>query len=478
MERFKLINIPKITSGMYLNIFMCITALLPILLSFNSALHGDSAYYLLIVERINEGYIPYKTVALAYTPLWFYLMFFINYIYNAGFNYEFFLVIHYVFVFLCAFFIFKIVKIIIDSKQYAFIAAWLFVIISHWLQGNIILLEIPSVTFGLIASYLVLKYKDSIYLYFFIGTLAVCSFLTKQFGVGFYFLNLYLIFFNEKRWKQFWLYNIGYFIPLLICFLIWKENFLPIIFSKHGTQTAIDAGRELTFSSMVTSWTSSFFGFFFFRIFPNLIFIIVFIPQIVKFKKFSKELLFCLFGIVGYSFQFLLVQGLHYCLYLVPFAIILSTIILTLKANKWQAYLYLVAFVLTISLSLYSTYINRVYKQYIVSNQKQEQVQLAQIVKNNTNMNDKLWIAHGGLFYIYYYTNLMPPNLATIGYSFGPLGINEKQAFQQARDADVILKFEKDYPYDSFLTDSLKQFISGNEYKEIQNGILLYRMKN
>ena len=52
---------------------------------------------------------------------------------------------------------------------------------------------------------------------------------------------------------------------------------------------------------------------------------------------------------------------------------------------------------------------------------------------------------------------MLPANISTIGYSFGPLGLNEEKCRLQIDNADYILRFTKDYPYESFFTPAMKE---------------------
>ena len=89
-----------------------------------------------------------------------------------------------------------------------------------------------------------------------------------------------------------------------------------------------------------------------------------------------------------------------------------------------------------------------------------------------------MFIIHGGLYYLYYVADIMPPNIETIGYSFGPQGLNKEKATQQINTADWVIRYSKDYPYESFFTDSLKHYLEHYPTISIQDStILLHKMR-
>lgn len=468
----------KLFLGKMIVIFGVVTALLPILLAiFRMPVDCDSAYYLSIVERINDGYIPYRNLALGYTPLWFYMLFLLKRIFSIGLNWEFFLAVHFTTQLASAFFVFKISEFFTQNKFWSTVSAWLFLISSHWLQGNVLLLETPSIMFGLMACYLALKYSDKSLWFLWIGVISACAFLVKQYGFGFYFLVVLLVLFNSDRWKQILYLTIGYAFVLVVCSFIWGHDFWKIVFNGYGT----NENAEMLIGEPITPLllAKRYFGmilFFVKRIYPLLIVGMLLVPQMIKYKKY-KELFFCVCGILGFALQSYFNLGLHYYLYLIPFAAIFSGSLMVLKTNKIIKTLYGFAFVVTILLSLYSTYYNRVYKYYIVSNQKKEQLALAKIILSKTKQADKLYIPHGGMAQMYYLTNLLPPNLSTIGYSFGALGISEAEAMKQVRDADFVLHFKKDYPYEVYFTKKVKDLLLNYESEEISDGVILCKKR-
>ena len=443
-----------------LRLVSVVIVILPIVLSvFKMDIHCDSAYYISMVERICEGYIPYKTLCLGYSPLWFYITAAYKILFNIPNGvYEPYLLLHYMYQILNAYLIFKILRKFYVNVNISFYCSLLYLLMSHWLIGNSVLLETPSIFWGLLSCWLILYFKDNgSKHYFWIGIICCFSFLTKQFGLGFLPLGVLLIFFFAKnKLSKLMFLILGYLLPIIICFLYWEYSFVKIIFSGYGTSSALEVGRNV---DLLTKLNQIIINVIYHikRINPVVLFSLLFIPELIKQCKW-KEYLFCICGF-GFILQFYFVGGgLHYQLYIVPFSIMIIALLIDLKLNKIKKYILVIIVASTILMSLYSTYYNRVYKIYIKSNVKYEHIKIANWVKENTEQKKTLYIVHGGIYDMYFLTNLLPPNLKTIGYSFGPLGINSEECKQQIDDADYILRFTSDYAYEAFFTPELKEY--------------------
>lgn len=443
-------------------LILVILAFVPIILAvFRSPIASDSAYYLLIVERISEGQTLYKDIACGYTPLWFYLMAGIKRLFHIPYGcWEAYQSIHFLFQLGIAYFIYKILQINKISLRISLFAAWLFVLMSHWMQGNIVLLEMPSLFFGMLSIWATMKYKDSSVWYFLlIGFVCSCSFLCKQFGFGFFFLVLLILFkASSNRWEKYLFFFLGYLICLVAFVVAFEEYSSSLIFSTYGTKSAAEAGRDISISAKIWSVVSNL------KILCTRVAIIIpislFFVKFVWKKNFLQFYVLCLCGIVGFMMQYFFVSGgYHYMLYTLPFIAMLSAILLSLRARIKYKHLIIYCSLCLMSLySLYSVYNNRVRKIYLRPIKEINQ-QIALKVQKTVPENSTLWIVHGGLFPVYYWANRLPPNMNTVGYTFGPLGLNESRAFAQAKDADYILSYTHDFAYESFYTDSLKKFV-------------------
>ena len=92
---------------------------------------------------------------------------------------------------------------------------------------------------------------------------------------------------------------------------------------------------------------------------------------------------------------------------------------------------------------------------------KQSQKVLADEVKKYVSEDDLLWIPDGGLVYVYYYTNILPPNLSTISYAFGQ-GMTHERAKSQAEAADYVLSFDHD-DLEAYFDTKMKDYVYSHE---------------
>ena len=459
---------------------MALVVIIPIIGSIlKSGVDCDSAYYLCMAERIVDGYIPYIDLSLGYTPLWLYI--------EAGYKLLFhipngiywpYLILFYAFQIAGAYFLYRLARSMDIKKSVALFAGWLYLLMSHWMQGNAVLLEIPCMTFCILACWLVIEYKDKDwYHYLWIGALAACSFLVKQYGLGTFALCLYMMLFISKcNWKQFVAFVVGYMLPILICIILFGDAFIQhVLLNGYGTQSAEIAGYDTTFIYKMRSMLGVL-NYFCYLACPVVYIGWLFAPLAYRQRR-VPQLVFAYCGILGYSLVFYFSGGgLHYFQNLLPFAVLLVAELLHItKDTKWKYVMYvMVAWVVLVS--GYKTYHNRVYKQYIKGTQRIEQQALAYEVRRYVK-EERLFVVHGGLYHLYFTADVMPPNLKTIGYSFGPLGLNERAAGEQIHSADWVIRFSLDYDFESFFTDSLKNELE--QYPAISlrdSAILLHKM--
>ncbi len=457
-----------------------ITAFIPIIGSLvNGILHVDEPILLVEMERIAEGYMPYVDMHLNYPPLWFYLMAGLKYLFHIPYgNYLFYHIIHYIFVIANAILLAFICQNQGFSKITAWFSAWLFMISSHWLSGNAILFEMPSLFWGLLAMYLTQLQKPQLYIYSIIGIIASFSFLTKQFGAGFFFLVLIMILLSQKlSWKHLIMYVVGYFIPICICLIIWRGTFMQsVLLNGYGTTNAVDGTSVTLFTWSNVVWVLKQLGWLVIRCFPILLAI-----PLLFFHKLDKDqrvlFLVAIFGILGFSLQFLFVHWdraglLHYYLYLIPFAcLIIAYISESYKVLIGGGKMLIITLLsITTLLSLYSTYYNRAWKIYLRSDGMKGDIEFAQKVASKVENGKTIWIVDANKENIYWLANLFPPNMTTVGYSCGSLEITKERAQLQIDSADYVLHcIESDYCIPAF-TDSMKTYLSQFPTDTFDNG--------
>lgn len=424
----------------------------------------DSAYYLSIVERINDGILPYRDVALGYTPLVFYLTLGLKKLFGIGINYEFYMAVHFVLQWVCAYLVYSISRIIVKRKDLSFYASALFLLASHWNDGNCFLLETPAIFFGLSSLLLALKFNTKTYLFICIGVLSGLSFLSKQYGLGFLGLLVYLSLFNKNRWKQIVLLFVGFGIPVAICFVIWGSTFYTSIFSNYGEKRTVMLGLYAVAGRAT----------YLFVRFPILIAAFYFIP--VGWKNTNcidkRNIGLMVVGVFGFMLQFYFAKYAHYFLFAIPFAAILAVQLIALaKQNKRIIALFLV---LTVLLSVYATYHDQVYNVYFLQKErKAEQYALAKKILSTVDTNKNLYIADIGLINQYYLTNMTPPNLKTIGYTFA-IALTEKTHLQQINSANYVLKYKTEYNHYNLNTPKVQETLKARPKRMLNNEVLLF----
>ena len=433
--------------------------------SFFNGIDVDSAVILVEMERIAEGYVPYKTMHLNYPPLWFYVNVFLKWLLNLPYGcYHFYLAVHWIYAIGCAWCLYYISYKWSENKCISTFVAWLFFIVSHWPQGNVILFEIPSIFWGLLSISLHLKWKNSHpALHVIVGAFACCSFLTKQFGAGFLLLVLWLVITNtnENKWKQVGFYLLGYCIPLLISLTYWGTDiFESILFNGYGTDI-MDAywGKETTFASKITRIWGNLVNFLN-RLAPITYAGVLLIPIIIKQRKW-REVLLCFFGIGGFLLQFFFVHGgHHYNQYMIPFALLLIPIILTLDLNKYVLHGIYLIIAWTVLLGMYSAYHNRFWKVYLHNgNQAYEsQCNLGKLVSDIVKDGETVFIPHGGICHLYYTANLYPSCMAEIGYGVGPMELNIETAGKWVTETDYVIHFTREMMYELYQGQDFEYF--------------------
>lgn len=476
----KILENQYVVSAIYA--LMALMVVIPIIGSLlKSGIDCDATYYICEGERITEGYVPYVDMALGYSPLWFYIEAEYKILFHIPNGvYWPYLILFYIFQIVGAYFLYRLIRSLDIKKTYAIFAAWLYVFMSHWLQGNAMLLEVPTMTFGTLACWLVVEFKDrNFWHYIWIGCVAACSFMVKQYGLGTFVLCLYLMLFVSKsNWKPVFAFVVGYSLPFMLCLGIWGNSFIHSVFlNGYGTMNAAEAGYDVSLGSKVMNVFDEL-NYFCYMICPIVYFGWLFAVRAYRQGRLP-QLIFAYCGIFGYSLSFYFTGGqLHYFQNLLPFAILLIVELLHItKGTKWRYELYvLIAWVMLVS--TYKTFYNRVYKQYIKGNERTEQIQLARSVSEYVKDGETMFIIHGGLYYLYFTADILPPNIGSIGYSFGPMGLNERAAMQQIDEADWVIRFSADYDFESFFTDSLKHHLE--QYPAIcicDSAILLHKMQ-
>lgn len=431
--------------------------------------HVDSGYYLSISNRITEGYRLYKDVNCGYTPLFIYICAGFRLLFNIPLNlYWPYLLMFQFFRIGCACFVYGIAKEFRATSWWAYVAAFYCLFIFVRIEGQAVLLEIPSSFWGLFACYATLKLRGKNLLNaLWIGILISFSFLTKQYGLGFLPLVLYLIYAYSIRRE--WIIRtiyvlVGFILPIIFCYFYFGENFISVLFPSYGTQTAIEAGFEWTLLDRLKgiiqvilhcSKTNS----------SIIIISILLFPIAVKLGVW-KPWLFALCGFLGFSLQFFFTNnslGGHYLLYMFPFVSIMISNVVNLRYGKVST---IVTYICISYMVLWQCY--RMFERNIPywlynKTEKNRVMPIADYLNNQIPYGSVVWIEPIRLEPVYFYANILPPNLSTIGYSFGTLGLNRDDAFLQIKSANYVIlqtKGEPNYSYSEYIKEQCTKYDS------------------
>lgn len=443
-------------------------AIVPMALcTLRNFLDADPSYFLSIMERIAEGKVLYKDVACGYPPIWFYMMASVKWIFHipSG-SEELYYVFHFLMQILSAFFLFKIIRCWGIGWRIAYFCSWLFVMMGHWMQANYLILEPLTVMFGLLAIWMVQKYgKDDIWLLFVAGVVASLSFLCKQYGLGFFILCLFLtIFLHKSNIPRILVFILGFIVPILVCIAIWGNSFIDEVFlNDYGTSSSIDELFGITFAGKIGQILRAA-KYLCVRCAVALPITLLFIPFFFK-EKVLLPVVFCWCGIIGFLLTFYFNFGIpRYLLLILPFVMLLIALTISVldKAGLLLRIVFLVALSITTVYTIYADYHNRVWKHYILhAEYKIRKEEMADELRKLIPEGATLYTPNCQLCWAYYLADATPPNLATIGYSFGA-DITVEETAEQVKTADYVLSFDV-FPAEPYFTKELYDYVFSHE---------------
>lgn len=440
----------------------------------------DSTILLTEVERVAEGYIPYKTLHLNYPPLWFYMMVGLKRLFHVPYGcYNFYFVVNLLMLVICAFAEYKIAYRLCRSRLASLVTSWLFLFLCMINGGLNVLFEVPSLMFGLMGIWLTGVYleKDARH-YIWIGALISCSFMVKQFGLGFIVLAMLVLFLYGKsrdKWRKILFLLCGFLLVFLVTIAIFRKPFIDSVFfnsySAHLNATLFD--RVHNTSHMLRNFV---------RKAPVILAAIILLPAFLNQGKWRWAIVLAC-AICGFSLQFMfMVDASHYYMYLIPFAVLYLPLFCTLKLTASEHLLIYVTlfFLLYVNLTLMAN----VTKIRIKANNREIQITSGAALSSVIPSQTKVWIADDGALPIYYFANLKTPNMEKYGYCAGKFQISESMASDQVASADFVICTATDEPLtsqDAFFTFSLRECVTSHDSTVISymgRTYLLYDMRN
>lgn len=471
-------------------ISLILLSIIPIIFSIlNSPIEVDAPYYLSILERVADGLIPYQNLSFGYPPLWIYVLYLFKSVFSIGLNYTFYLAIHYFIVLISALLLGKIIFKLLKDVFLSVVGACLFIISSHWLEGNSVMLEVPSLMFGLLSLYLLLINDNKLYIYFLAGILASLAFFVKQYGLGFFPIVLFYVF-VEKQYSikktifPMFILFLGFAVPVILFITIWDADSLLYLINGGGyghNKVSEVARGALSISNRVNAIMQNLYWFVRY-VSPILVMTPVLFFMVKDKVRRGLSLIFLL-GFFIFFIQFAISHSIHYYLYSLPFAVILSVLIVkATKEIKWVKILSISLLILSFFFSIYKTYKNKVYKGYYLrSYVADDQIKLSKSILGITKGKGTLFVMQGEFIPQYYLTDMFPPNISTIGYSFGPLALDEEKTIKQVSAADYVLTVNNVEYYSleaAYYTPQIDKILDRYTKVEIDDRISIYIKKN
>lgn len=425
----------------------------------------DSVFYISMVERVAEGKKLYVDVSMAYTPLWVYIAAGLKTLLHIPSGcYLYYQLLHLCFLTGVAALTGLIGCAMGAKKEVALFGSWFVIMASMLVNGHSILLEIPSLFFGLMSLWLILREGETpLWYYLPIGMLSACAFLAKQYGFGFIALDLLaMILLRRRGWRESVLFLIGYAIPIAICLCYWGEAFLnATLMNGYGTTNAAEAGWDTSLRHKLMQIVNCLLHYNYW-ICPMLVGGLFYLRDAHRQKR-GGEMLLAYCGLLGFGLQFYFSAYDHYMLYLVPFGAMLTMIVLTLNPVRFRYFrMVLLAWMIVVPIGYH--FGQTCYREMIGQEKlRSKQYAIAEQVRTYIPHGETVWVGHYGLFFLYLTNELLPPNLSTIGYSFGAMGLNEQRAFEQSKNAQWVVRNHPVSEHEPFYTDSLLQYLNEHE---------------
>ena len=441
-------------------------AVYPYILSIIYApVQPDAGYYLAVIERIREGLIPERDFQVGYTPLFFFIIAFLKDLFNIGVDYAFDLAIHFLFQILTTFFIYKTSIQLLNSKPRSYFVAVLYLLISYWICDYEFLLEIPSIMWGFMGIVLLLRNPKRYLSFFFIGIVLSLSYLTKQYGLGFLVLTIFLMIFQLKNKIGLNYISLfaGYTLPIFILIIFIPETTKILLGNGYGI-----GSENNTDNILIHFWNNAYIciSYFVYRL-PIILIAFLFFPLISNEKRTLS--IFLILGMIGFSFQFIFAPLKHYLLYIVPFVTIYIFVVYeSINKRKLLKYLYLILIILSFGFS-----IKRDYSRSLNFDKKLrlEQIEIKNKLLKHIEPSENIYISDYRLIYLYYLLNIHPVDM---NYSFG-IAINEQDHYCRIKKADNVITWNnyKTLYFNDFFSERVSNYFYYTKTK-----IFIYKKEN
>ena len=274
------------------------------------SVHSDPSYYLGVSYLIMDGKIPFVDFKLDYAPLSFYLMCILFLIFGKTYTYA--ITVLYVIHSINAFLVFKILRKQNISFNWAWFGGILFFMYCFVMEGFLYVLEPFVLLFGLLSLIFVQK-KQSGY-YILAGLLCAGSFLCKQYGLGFLFLNLSFVIVQNHYSKQ----GIKDSAYIILGFLLGLSIFIILMVSQG---VSLRQMVDLSGSDYKKNGLHGFLAAWFFKVIAPIY--LALSAALWHYKKVLKDgfWVVSICGLAGFMLPCFVRLYIHYLLLPLPFII-------------------------------------------------------------------------------------------------------------------------------------------------------------
>lgn len=450
---------------------MSIYILAHYMLCTNTALiNADASYYIGVTRLLIEGKTPFVDFALSYSPLSFYLMCIPLSIF--GSTYTCAITMLYLIHIINAFLVFMILRKETHSNKKAWLGAILFLLFSFLFEGCMYVLEPFVVFFGLIA-FLFLRNESFIGL-FFVGFFCACSFLCKQYGLGFIILALIYVLVKNNYTKR----SVNKILIVLLGFLFSFAIFITcmVVQGIEISQLFSLSGADYERNGLRGLLAACYY--LFRKLSPLYISLII---SLVYYKKVLKNCFWfvCVIGIVGFMLPCYVRFYKHYLLLALPFMVFL--IIYSIQFIKRDLYkrVFVLWIILLSLLPLYS--MHNIYQGWCSYRKNQDLLskQIANYIpEGETNVFLSLNVLYLSLTNSYY-----PPLICKYGMSNGFVA-KQYEVLDLLKNAKYSVINEDDYKNRPSINNIyVKKYLENNFSLKIiktndTNSVLLFTKKD
>lgn len=423
-----------------------------VLCAYRYFVHPDAFYYIGVSYLLMDGNVPFLDFNLDYAPLSFYLMDIPFLLFGKSFTCA--IIILYLLHIINAFLVYSILRHQKVSMKWAWFGCLLFLMNCFVFEGLFYVLEPFVLLFGLSALYLVQKKSGRTNL-FVVGLLCACSFLCKQYGLGFLFLTIVYVLvqsdYSKSCFRETAYIMFGFALGLVIfVFLMMLQGInLEQMLSLSGT-----GYEKKGLNGFLLAWL-----YILKRVSP---FYLALLLAVWKYKRVFKDSfwLVCICGFFGFMLPCLVRFYVHYLLLALPFIVSLTIYtIYQINRSRIRFVFVLILFITTIR-PIY--YIAKTDRDLLIHDYRSEQKQLSSKIAEYIPKGKNNVFASSRALPVSLLNMYEPPLINKYGMSNGFV-TSPESVMDMLRSADYAIITNEDInAQESRYTSLVKQFLASS----------------